>query len=145
VSEIVLRRAESGDAATVAALATELGYPCDEEAMLPRLEDALAAGSRDVIVAEDEGEVVGWIELAVVSALESGEWVEIRGLIVAAGRRGSGIGKELVAAAESWAATRGYAQLRVRMNVKRERTKLFYEKCGFMATKMSHVFDKRVL
>jgi GNAT superfamily N-acetyltransferase len=142
VSGDVLRRAESRDAADVAHLATQLGYPTDEGAMRARLEAAQQSGGRDVIVAERDGRVRGWIEIVIIESLASDPYSEIHGLIVDEEERGGGLGTRLVAAAESWALQRGMNRMRVRSNVARERTRTFYEKHGYVATKTSYVFDK---
>jgi len=138
----VLRRAESSDAAEVAALAGQLGYPSDETTMRARLEAAQQSGTRDVIVAEREGRVRGWIEVAIVELLANDPFAEIHGLIVDEEERGGGLGERLVAAAEAWAVERGMNRIRVRSNVARERTRTFYEKHGYVVTKTSNVFDK---
>jgi len=138
----VLRRAEGRDAADVARLAEQLGYPTDETSMRERLEAAQLSGGRDVIVAERDGRVRGWIEVIIVESLATDPFAEIHGLIVDEEERGRGLGARLVAAAEAWALQRGMPRIRVRSNVARERTRTFYEKHGYVVTKTQHVFDK---
>jgi len=138
----VLRRAETRDATAVAELAGQLGYPTDEAAMSERIEAAQMSGARDVIVAERDGRVRGWIEVMIVEALASDPFAEIHALIVDEEERGLGLGARLVAAAEAWAVERGLSRVRVRSNVARERTRRFYEKRGYTVTKTQHVFDK---
>lgn len=138
----VLRRAEARDAGDVAHLATQLGYPTDAESMRERLEAAQVSGQRDVIVAERDGRVRGWIEVIIVESVASDPFAEIHGLIVDETERGGGLGARLVAAAEAWAVQRGMQRMRVRSNVARERTRKFYEKHGYVVTKVSNVFDK---
>jgi len=138
----VLRRAEARDAADVAHLATQLGYPTDAESMRERLEAAQVSGQRDVIVAERDGRVRGWIEVIIVESVASDPFAEIHGLIVDETERGGGLGARLVAAAEAWAVQRGMQRMRVRSNVARDRTRKFYEKHGYVVTKVSNVFDK---
>jgi GNAT superfamily N-acetyltransferase len=142
VSGDVLRRAEAHDASAVAALAGQLGYPTGEASMRVRLEAAQQCGTRDVIVAERDGRVRGWIEVVIVEALAHDPFAEIHGLIVDEEERGAGLGARLVAAAEAWALKRGLFRIRVRSNVARERTRRFYEKRGYTVTKTSNVFDK---
>ena len=137
-----LRPAEARDAAAVAELATQLGYPCDEESMRARLESARESAMRGVIVAERDGRVRGWIEVAIVEALANEPFAEIHGLIVDEQLRGSGLGARLVDAAEAWVRERGLTRIRVRSNVTRQRTRTFYEKQGYIVTKTSNVFDK---
>ena len=108
------------------------------------MERRLAAlDDRDtVFVADHDGACRGWIQLSVVESLESGRFAEIRGLVVAEGERGSGIGAALVGAGEEWARARGCRRVRVRSNVVRERTHRFYERLGYRAVKSQKVFDK---
>jgi len=138
----VLRRAEERDAEAVAELAGQLGYPCDAPAMRERLIAAQISGTRDVIVAERDGRVRGWIEVAILESIANDPFVEIHGLVVDETCRGTGLGILLVAAAESWARERRHGRVRVRSNVVRDRTRKFYEKHGYVVTKTSHVFDK---
>lgn len=138
----ILRRAEAHDASAVAELAGQLGYPSDEATMQARIEAAQNCGTRDVIVAERDGRVRGWIEVVIVESLANDPFAEIHGLIVHEEERGGGLGARLVAAAEAWAMERGLIRIRVKSNVARERTRKFYEKCGYTVTKTQSVFDK---
>ena len=65
-------------------------------------------------------------------------------LVLKEARRGSGVGRALLAAAERWAVAHGYNLVRVRSNVVRDRTHYFYERLGYTRKKTSHVFDKRL-
>lgn len=139
-----VRAAEASDAAVVASLAGELGYPTDEPAMRTRLA-ALAASSVDaVFVVPRDGDVAGWIHVAIVQSLEADPFAEIRGLVVTASARGLGLGTRLVEAAEAWARERRAFRVRVRSNVAREETRRFYEDRGYAVTKTQSVFDKRL-
>ena len=110
--------------------------------MRERLEAAQLSGARDVIVAERDGRVRGWIEVMIVESLATDPFAEIHTLIVDEEERGLGLGARLVAAAEAWAVERGLTRVRVRSNVARERTRRFYEKRGYTVTKTQYVFDK---
>jgi GNAT superfamily N-acetyltransferase len=139
-----VRSAEAGDAAAVASLAGELGYPTDEPAMRARLA-ALAASSSDaVFVGARDGEVAAWIHVAIVQSLEADPFAEIRGLVVTESARGAGLGTRLVEAAEAWARERRAFRVRIRSNVTRLETRRFYERRGYVVTKTSNVFDKRL-
>jgi GNAT superfamily N-acetyltransferase len=139
-----MRLAEPRDAAAMAALATELGYPSTAAQIADRMRLLKAPIElHAVYVAEEpEGAPVGWMHLYVAYNVESDPSVEIGGLVVAEGRRGSGIGAALVAEAERWARSRGLGRLRVRSNVVRDRAHHFYEREGFARTKSQFVFVK---
>jgi GNAT superfamily N-acetyltransferase len=137
-----VRAARAGDAAAIATLAGELGYPSSEEQMSARLA-ALRVDSDIVLVATMNEDVVGWIHIAIIHQLESDAFAEIRGLVVTATERGNGTGSQLVAAAEEWARERA-TKIRVRSNITRIETRAFYEKRGYIVTKTQNVFDKKL-
>jgi GNAT superfamily N-acetyltransferase len=139
-----IRRATVDDAPAVAALATELGYPCDAETMRARLAAVPHDAQRTVLVIERDGEVLGMIDLATVEAIESGAWTEIRGLVVASAARSHGLGAQLLEAAEAWARERGHTRVRLRTNVTRERAHQFYLRHGYAITKTSYAMEKRL-
>jgi GNAT superfamily N-acetyltransferase len=76
--------------------------------------------------------------------IESGERVEIVGLVVDAQARRGGIGRAMIAAAEAWTRARGLDALYLRSNVLRPEAHPFYEGLGFLRTKTQHAYLKRV-
>lgn len=80
--------------------------------------------------------------MSTVASLESELFAEIRGLVVTHSERRRGVGSQLVGAAEAWSRRHSCPRLRVRSNVVRSETRRFYEKRGFVVTKMQNVFDK---
>ncbi len=142
MSTDVLRSADPEDGLDVAQLASQLGYPCDELTMRGRIEFVRLDPKRDLIVIERDGRVRGWIEVAIIELIANDPFCEIHGLIVHEQFRGTSLGRQLVAAAESWAAERGLDRVRVRSNVARDRARKFYESLGYTVTKVSNVFDK---
>jgi ribosomal protein S18 acetylase RimI-like enzyme len=139
-----VREATVADAPALAALAGELGYPVDVAASAGRLAVALADGDRSVFVAEVDGRVAGWIDVAERRPIQEGRSAEIGGLVVTADRHRSGLGRALVAAAEQWAAGRGLASLTVRSRSTRDAAHAFYRALGFEDVKTSLVFRKPV-
>ena len=141
---IAIRDASVSDAASLARLATQLGYPTTEAEAGQRAAAILRRPGHRVLVAEENGEVVGWIHVAPSITLESDPSAEIAGLVVDDRSRGRGIGARLIAEAEAWAAGEGYGVMRVRSNVKRERARRFYERAGYTVTKRQRNFEKRL-
>jgi GNAT superfamily N-acetyltransferase len=131
------------DAAAVADLATQLGYPSTGEEVRERFV-ALAASEADgVLVAVDEGDVpIGWIHVARQMQLVASDRATIGGLVVADGHRSAGVGTELLAAAEAWARDHGARVMSVRSRSTRERAHRFYQRSGYELIKLSHVFEK---
>ncbi len=76
--------------------------------------------------------------------LEEPPFAELAGLVVADSARGIGIGAALLAAAEAWARAAGFALMRVRSNVVRERAHRFYEREGYCRVKAQAVFHKSI-
>ena len=74
--------------------------------------------------------------------LESGERVEIVGLVVDEIARRKGIGRALVSAVESWAASKGLSAVFVRSNISRGEAHEFYAGVGFARTKTQHAYVK---
>lgn len=142
--ECTIREANVSDAATLARLASQLGYPTTEEEARLRAAAILGRPEHRVLVAETGGEVVGWIHVAPNVTLESDPSAEVAGLVVDETFRGFGIGARLIAEAEVWAASQGYGLIRVRSNVKRNRARSFYERAGFAVTKRQRNFEKRL-
>lgn len=140
----VVRPARAADAAAVADLAAQLGYPTDGASVARRLEAAGSRPSQILLVAAGPGtdEVLGWAEVGVVASVYHEPFAEILGLVVDAGKRGRGIGRALVAAAETWAAERGVDTMRLRSNVVRTEAHAFYRGLGYAVIKTQHAFGK---
>lgn len=140
---ISIRLAHEDDVAMLASLSVELGYPSDGETMRERLRLVGTGVAGAVFVAVDSGgRVLGWTHVAPRLNLEEAPFAELAGLIVGDGARGGGVGAQLLHAAEDWARTHGYAKLRVRSNVVRERAHRFYRREGYLERKRQVVFDK---
>jgi GNAT superfamily N-acetyltransferase len=141
----VLRPARIGDSTEIARLAGELGYRVETAAMAARLHEILVLPQHRVTVAQDErGGLLGWIAVERRLTLESGERIEITGLVVDALARGTGIGRALVADAEQWALVQGFEAIGVRSNVAREGSHPFYESLGYARVKTQHAYRKRL-
>src|SRR4051812_17814644 len=94
------------DADIVAQLAGELGYPTEADAIRARIREI--GGSALLLVAVNSAdEPLGFIQANKICISEVGTRVEILGLVVSSRARRSGVGRRLIAAAESWAAEIG--------------------------------------
>jgi GNAT superfamily N-acetyltransferase len=143
VSGIKIRRAKSSDAARIAMLSTELGYPATPSEMKSRLSRLKPASDNAVFVAEnDQREVVGWLHVSVTRLLEVPLRGEVNGLIVSEAHRSKGAGAELLLAGVGWAQSKKCASMSVRSNVIRERAHQFYERHGFEHYKTQKAFRK---
>lgn len=139
-----LRKAVLNDASALAGLTTELGYVADSAAVTERLGRLLDRGNDVVLVAEEEGVIVGWIQAHTSVALESGFRMEIVGLIVSDRFRRRGVGKRLVDAVESWGRERGARVFSVRSNLQRVASHAFYPALGYEKIKTQAVYRNRM-
>jgi GNAT superfamily N-acetyltransferase len=139
-----IREINGADAAAVAALSGELGYPVSTDGMRRRIESLTGRADHAVYVACIAGEVVGWIDVGAIHHLQSEPRAEIGGLVVAHKTRGGGIGRRLVARAEQWAIERGFTSIVVRSQIAREGAHRFYLREGYERTKTSAVFMKKL-
>ncbi|HJW71323.1 MAG TPA: GNAT family N-acetyltransferase [Geothrix sp.] len=137
---VILRPADTQDAAALAGLSGELGYPSTEGDLVERLASVLGKDDHLVFVAEQDGKVVGWLHAFVALRIESPAFAEIAGLVVARSARGEGLGQQLVQAASAWARLKGLQKLRVRSNVARKESHDFYTRIGFEPLKTQLVY-----
>lgn len=141
--ELKIRRAKPGDAARIAELSGQLGYPATASQIRQRLRAIRPASQHAVLVAEwkDVG-VVGWLHVSKQPLLEVEVRAEVNGLVVSEGHRSLGAGARLLAAAEDWARKHGCKSMSVRSNVIRERAHQFYERQGYEHYKTQKSFRK---
>jgi len=96
------------------------------------------------VAVRPHGEVVGWISVYVLRALELDPFAEISGLVVDGRLRSRGIGKALLKAAEDWASGIGLAVISVNSNITRERAHRFYVSNGYELVKTQNIFRKSI-
>lgn len=137
-----MRRLTVDDAAAVAELSEQLGYPASSELLRIRIETAARSQDRIALAALRNAELVGWIDAAVERHLQAEDTVVIGGLVVRASARGCGVGRRLCEAVEQWARERGFRRVRVRSQIKREDAHRFYLRDGYRQVKTSLVFEK---
>ncbi len=138
-----IRRATLADAAAIAALSGELGYPASAQQMTERLAALLLQATQFIAVATTAGgDVRAWIAAERRLLLEYGEKVEIVGLVVGAAARRQGAGKALIAAVEAWTRAQGLSVVAVRSNAARVESHPFYEQLGFVRLKTQHSYEK---
>ena len=137
-----LRNARDDDAAEIARLADELGYPATAMEIAARLALLLSQAHHHVMVADSDGALLGWIAVERRLTLESGERIEIVGLVVSRTTKRGGIGRALVADAERWALGQGFDSITLRSNVARTESHPFYERLGYVRRKTQHAYSK---
>lgn len=137
----LVRVARPADAAALADLSTQLGYPSGEAQVRERLR-LLDDPERTLLVAESGGRVVGFVDVHVQRTVEEDPYGEVGGLAVAQGHRGSGVGKALIDAAAAWSRELGLARLWIRANLARGAAAHgFYEHAGCRTVKDQRVYE----
>ena len=137
-----IRRARAQDAARLAELSGQLGYPASRQEILQRMKRMRPVTQQAIFVAEWETGVTGWLHVSVTPLLEEPLRAEVNGLVVDESQRSLGAGAKLLEAAESWAAKKGCKGMSVRSNVVRDRAHSFYLRNGYEHYKTQKAFRK---
>ncbi|WP_092541673.1 GNAT family N-acetyltransferase [Actinoplanes derwentensis] len=130
--ELKLRAVRREDAAQLAGLLAQLGYPTDEATVHERLDYWLDDPASQLIGADDDGELVGVAALHFSPMLEvTGKAGRLAALVVDERYRSRGVGQSLVAAFEDQARAAGCVKLEITSSRYRERTHNFYKQLGY--------------
>ncbi len=143
-SDPALRLARQSDAAALARLADQLGFPLDEEAARARLRETLGGPDHALIVAESGSRVVGLMELKRLRLFTSRRQVEVVALVVAEEERGRGIGTRLLEEAERWAEDLRCGKIRLRSRTMRGRAHSLYRRSGYEEVATELFFEKQL-
>ena len=131
---VSLRSATPDDAERIAAMFTDEGYPSGPSDIVERLARFDSEHSR-VIVAEHDGEVLGFIAVHALPRFEhSDRIIRIMALVVDAGERGRGIGRLLMEEAERLGRDLDAAFAEVTAGHHRPDAKRLYEELGYDGT-----------
>jgi GNAT superfamily N-acetyltransferase len=130
-----IRDAQPADAAAIAALLGELGYPADPLRVERRLRRISNDADSRLFVAELDGEVAGLAGLHLLPLVQRDEvGAELTAMVVGAAYRRKGVGAELVRAVEHEARLRGCGRLALGSANRRSDAHAFYERLGFEST-----------
>jgi ribosomal protein S18 acetylase RimI-like enzyme len=144
-SILKIRPARQADAARIAELSGQLGYPTTARAMTARLRMVLREKDGVCFVAEtNEAGVVGWVHVSVTPLLEVERRAEVNALVVDERVRSRGAGGSLLQSAEEWARKKRCKGMSVRPNVTRERAHGFYERHGYEHYKTQRAYRKEL-
>jgi ribosomal protein S18 acetylase RimI-like enzyme len=132
-TDVALRPATANDAARVAELFTEEGYPVGATAIEARLGHFNTEDST-VIVADHDGEILGFIALHVVPRFEHDDsFVRIVALVVDSTVRDRGVGRVLMAEAERIGRERSAAFVEITAGHHRPAARHLYDSLGYDA------------
>jgi GNAT superfamily N-acetyltransferase/ADP-ribose pyrophosphatase YjhB (NUDIX family) len=142
VGSVRLRRARRDDVGAIVALIADdqLGAtredPGDLAAYLAAFDEIEADPQELLVVADDDGTVVGTLQLSVVPGLarRGARRGQLEAVRVAASHRGQGLGRLLVSWAVEEARSRGCGLVQLTTDKSRSDALRFYERLGFVAS-----------
>ena len=132
------------DAAAVAPLLGNLGYPSTTADVARRMEQISRLRDQALFVAENDGTIVGWVHVYARAVLEHDVAAEVVGIVVDPNARRQGIGKALLARVEQWAKEHGLDCVRIGSASHRTDAHAFYETLGYQKYKKHHRFMKEL-
>jgi GNAT superfamily N-acetyltransferase len=139
---ILFRPAAPGDAERIAALFTDEGYTAGPSDIVARLE-RFATPEAQVIVAEHEGELLGFIAIHALPRFEHDDWiVRILALVVDAGARERGVGRALMAEAERVGRELGAGFIELTAGHHRPEARHLYETLGYDSSVTAYLRKK---
>ncbi|WP_313025058.1 GNAT family N-acetyltransferase [Pseudomonas lopnurensis] len=129
---MLIRDAHLADLPAIGALLAQLGYAGTEAFLAERLAQQLNHPDVVVLVAEQDGRVLGLISLHFIAQLAlAGDFCRISYLCVDAAARAGGIGAALVAAAQQLAEQRGCDRMELHCDSRRVAAHAFYARLGY--------------
>jgi aminoglycoside 6'-N-acetyltransferase I len=145
----LLRPARREDRDGWLALRTALWPEADVEALRLEIEDWFWSGNRDTqcIVAEEHGELLGFIELSVrgyAEGCESDRVGYVEGWYVVPNVRQQHVGRDLMRAGESWAAARGCREFASDTEAGNTLGQSAHLACGFLEVERIVCFRKAI-
>ncbi|MBD0347999.1 MAG: GNAT family N-acetyltransferase [Thermoleophilia bacterium] len=130
-----IRNAGPGDAPGLAELLGELGYPADIQRVARRLERLLADPASRLLVAAENGALLGFAGLHVLPLVEHDELgCVLTAIVVAERARRLGVGRRLAVAVEQEARARGCNRVVLGSAERRADAHAFYEALGYRYT-----------
>jgi predicted N-acetyltransferase YhbS len=139
---IAIRPARSTDAPAISPLLRQLGYNQPPTVLAHRMADCLDALA---FVAESNEQIVGFMSLHIIDWLHRPDAAaRLSALIVDESHRRSGVGRALIALAETMAAQRGCTYIELTSNLRRraDGTYDFYDALGYGRAEDTTYFRK---
>jgi ribosomal protein S18 acetylase RimI-like enzyme len=134
VPQVRLRPVQPADAAAIATLFTDEGYPAGPSDIVARLERFGTPQSR-VVVAELDGAILGFIAIHAMPRFEHDDSiVRILALVVDAGTRERGVGRALMGEAERIGRELGAAFVELTAGRHRPEARQLYQSLGYDST-----------
>lgn len=130
--KIVIRDAQHDDAAAIAQLLGELGYPNTPEFAMTKIQRMTGRRQDRILVAEKHSRVVGVLSLHIMPLLHKrGDLCRVSSLVVTGKSRGQHIGCRLMEMAEIYARANNCAFIEITSGDHRVEAHGFYTKIGY--------------
>jgi len=139
---VSLRHMVADDLPQTQVLLSQLGYIVDAQELSHRYDAVIRSGDHALIVAEGNGPIVAFCHVYARPALDKLPEAVVQALVVDHVHRGQGIGKRMMAAAESWSVDRGITSVALASHVSRAAAHAFYESLGYRCDATSHLFRR---
>jgi len=141
-SDIELRRMEREDLGAARTMLAQLGYDVALDDLTQRYETIQGKDGHSLVVAVQEGSPVGLLHIFTRLGLEKPPEAVIQAVIVDRTRRGSGIGRMLMAAAEGWAREKGMRCVVLNNPVSQLDANAFFAGLGYQRAAVSALLRK---
>jgi len=139
-----IRNMEESDLEAARPLMKQLGYDLEPAEIRRRFLSVMAADNHALLVGEREGRLVGLIHVYARPALDKPPEAIVQALVVASGGRRGGIGKAMMASAESWAHAHGFHSVALASQIARDGAHAFYKALGYQIVATSHLLRKEI-
>ncbi len=142
MGQINVRQIKITDYYDIYFLNQELGYFYPMEKVKERIA-YITENTKDIIlVAEQDGEVIGYIHGSLYELLYFDSLINILGFVVKEKYRNKGVGSLLLNSLERWAKENGYSGVRLVSGSERLDAHRFYQKRGYVYIKDQKNFSK---
>ena len=139
---LVVREGAAADAPAVVTLLGELGYPSTAAEFELRFEAYSGVGGAHLLVAQEDGEIVGLAAMQVMPLVHRDLPVaRITAMVVRSDRRGEGLGRRLEEELEEVARREGCGRIDLTSRHRRKEAHAFYRALGFEETSLRFVKD----
>ncbi len=140
-----IRPATLKDAAGIAHISAELGYPASETQIRERLQPLQESSDHAIFVVEIlDGPIVGWAHAYLRPLLISELSAEIGGIVIQEAYRRRRLGKKLLQHIETWAGSQGCRIVALYSGMQRDSAHLFYPEIGFTRVNSSWKYEKKL-
>ena len=127
----MIRKVKLSDAAAIQRLNAEsLGYDFDREATEAQLKKLLENDQHLILVAEEDGQVIGYAHAASYDCLYFPSLLNLLALAVTQDFQGQGHGRALMQALREEAKAAGYTGIRINSGISRSSAHEFYRSLG---------------